>query len=146
MSTILDILHVSPVSFILCITFQDESILIWYSGRKEKQLKLSDVTKIIPGQRTVSLCTLHFFFFFFFLVKNFCFHIWDQSSFMIFHCVDKIFPFYVGQTVPYVVGYHWSLKRWTMDSLIGTLTYSCAHRLFFFFFCVCITMQLHTFW
>lgn len=34
---------------------QDESVLIWYSGKKEKQLKLSQVTRIIPGQRTVSV-------------------------------------------------------------------------------------------
>ncbi|XP_015576845.1 PH, RCC1 and FYVE domains-containing protein 1 isoform X1 [Ricinus communis] len=30
----------------------DESMLIWYSGKEEKQLKLSQVSKIIPGQRT----------------------------------------------------------------------------------------------
>ncbi|XP_020252996.1 uncharacterized protein LOC109830210 [Asparagus officinalis] len=30
----------------------DESILIWYSERKEKQLKLGHVSRIIPGQRT----------------------------------------------------------------------------------------------
>ncbi|XP_077224014.1 PH, RCC1 and FYVE domains-containing protein 1-like [Tasmannia lanceolata] len=30
----------------------DESVLIWYSGKDEKQLKLSHVSKIIPGQRT----------------------------------------------------------------------------------------------
>ncbi|XP_008808052.2 PH, RCC1 and FYVE domains-containing protein 1 [Phoenix dactylifera] len=30
----------------------DESVLIWYSGKDEKQLKLSQVSKIIPGQRT----------------------------------------------------------------------------------------------
>ncbi|XP_042470728.1 PH, RCC1 and FYVE domains-containing protein 1-like isoform X1 [Zingiber officinale] len=30
----------------------DEATLIWYSGRDEKQLKLSQVSKIIPGQRT----------------------------------------------------------------------------------------------
>ncbi|XP_010683221.2 PH, RCC1 and FYVE domains-containing protein 1 [Beta vulgaris subsp. vulgaris] len=30
----------------------DESVLIWYSGREEKQLKLSQVSRIIPGQRT----------------------------------------------------------------------------------------------
>lgn len=35
--------------------FQDESVLIWYSGKEEKQLKLSHVSRIIPGQRTVSL-------------------------------------------------------------------------------------------
>lgn len=33
--------------------FQDESILVWYSGKEEKHLKLSQVSKIIPGQRTV---------------------------------------------------------------------------------------------
>ncbi|PIA62631.1 hypothetical protein AQUCO_00200561v1 [Aquilegia coerulea] len=32
--------------------FQDESTLIWYSGKDEKQLKLSHVSRIIPGQRT----------------------------------------------------------------------------------------------
>lgn len=30
----------------------DESVLIWYSGKEEKQLKLSHVSRIIPGQRT----------------------------------------------------------------------------------------------
>lgn len=30
----------------------DESALLWYSGKDEKQLKLSTVSKIIPGQRT----------------------------------------------------------------------------------------------
>ncbi|GAV80316.1 RCC1 domain-containing protein/FYVE domain-containing protein/BRX domain-containing protein/BRX_N domain-containing protein [Cephalotus follicularis] len=30
----------------------DESFLIWYSGKEEKHLKLSHVTRIIPGQRT----------------------------------------------------------------------------------------------
>lgn len=30
----------------------DESLLIWYSGKEEKQLKLSQVSRIIPGQRT----------------------------------------------------------------------------------------------
>ncbi|XP_027345845.1 PH, RCC1 and FYVE domains-containing protein 1-like [Abrus precatorius] len=30
----------------------DESLLLWYSGKEEKQLKLSTVSKIIPGQRT----------------------------------------------------------------------------------------------
>ena len=34
--------------------FQDESLLIWYSGKEEKQLKLNNVSRIIPGQRTVS--------------------------------------------------------------------------------------------
>ncbi|XP_077246976.1 regulator of chromosome condensation (RCC1) family with FYVE zinc finger domain-containing protein [Tasmannia lanceolata] len=32
----------------------DEKVLIWYSGKEEKQLKLSLITKIIPGQRTVN--------------------------------------------------------------------------------------------
>ncbi|CAA6658771.1 unnamed protein product [Spirodela intermedia] len=30
----------------------DESILVWFSGKEEKHLKLSQVSKIIPGQRT----------------------------------------------------------------------------------------------
>ncbi|GFQ02894.1 ultraviolet-b receptor uvr8 [Phtheirospermum japonicum] len=30
----------------------DESVLIWYSGKEEKHLKLSHVTRIISGQRT----------------------------------------------------------------------------------------------
>ncbi|XP_058096545.1 PH, RCC1 and FYVE domains-containing protein 1-like [Magnolia sinica] len=30
----------------------DESLLLWYSGKDEKQLKLSHVSRIIPGQRT----------------------------------------------------------------------------------------------
>lgn len=37
----------------LCFV-QDESILIWISGKEEKHLKLSHVSRIIPGQRTVS--------------------------------------------------------------------------------------------
>ena len=32
----------------------DESLLIWYSGKEEKQIKLSTVAKIIPGQRTAT--------------------------------------------------------------------------------------------
>ncbi|XP_010246209.1 PREDICTED: uncharacterized protein LOC104589558 isoform X2 [Nelumbo nucifera] len=32
----------------------DEKLLIWYSGKEEKQLRLTSVTKIIPGQRTVN--------------------------------------------------------------------------------------------
>ncbi|CBI17017.3 unnamed protein product, partial [Vitis vinifera] len=34
--------------------FQDESMLIWYFGKKVKQLKLSNVSRIILGQCTVS--------------------------------------------------------------------------------------------
>ncbi|XP_050237803.1 PH, RCC1 and FYVE domains-containing protein 1-like isoform X2 [Mercurialis annua] len=30
----------------------DESLLVWYSGKEEKHLKLTQVSKIIPGQRT----------------------------------------------------------------------------------------------
>eukprot|EP00252_Welwitschia_mirabilis_P008654 TRINITY_DN20650_c0_g1_i1.p1 TRINITY_DN20650_c0_g1~~TRINITY_DN20650_c0_g1_i1.p1 ORF type:complete len:1115 (+),score=250.60 TRINITY_DN20650_c0_g1_i1:356-3700(+) len=30
----------------------DESVLVWYSGKEEKHLRLSHVTRIIPGQRT----------------------------------------------------------------------------------------------
>ncbi|RVW27572.1 hypothetical protein CK203_097519 [Vitis vinifera] len=37
--------------------FQDESVLIWLSGKEEKRLKLSHVSRIIPGQRTVSFST-----------------------------------------------------------------------------------------
>lgn len=36
------------------IEFQDETVLIWYSGKEEKKLKLSQVSSITPGQRTVS--------------------------------------------------------------------------------------------
>ncbi|KAK9119309.1 hypothetical protein Scep_017402 [Stephania cephalantha] len=32
--------------------FKDESALIWYSGKDEKHLKLTHVSRIIPGQRT----------------------------------------------------------------------------------------------
>ncbi|CAK9184407.1 unnamed protein product [Ilex paraguariensis] len=32
--------------------FQDESVLIWFSGKEEKHLKLSEVSRIISGQRT----------------------------------------------------------------------------------------------
>eukprot|EP00252_Welwitschia_mirabilis_P028040 TRINITY_DN9938_c0_g1_i3.p1 TRINITY_DN9938_c0_g1~~TRINITY_DN9938_c0_g1_i3.p1 ORF type:complete len:274 (-),score=44.19 TRINITY_DN9938_c0_g1_i3:192-1013(-) len=32
----------------------DERSLIWFSGKEEKQLRLSSVTKIIPGQRTTN--------------------------------------------------------------------------------------------
>jgi hypothetical protein len=46
----------------LCLTLfaspsllQDETALIWYSHKKEKFLRLSSVSKVIPGQRTVSL-------------------------------------------------------------------------------------------
>ena len=31
------------------------SVLIWFSGKEEKHLKLSHVSRIISGQRTVSL-------------------------------------------------------------------------------------------
>ncbi|KAL1187764.1 PH, RCC1 and FYVE domains-containing protein 1 [Cardamine amara subsp. amara] len=30
----------------------DESALVWYSGKEEKQMKLSQVLRIVPGQRT----------------------------------------------------------------------------------------------
>lgn len=39
-----------------CFSDQDESLLIWYSGKEEKHIKLCTVSKIIPGQRTVSYC------------------------------------------------------------------------------------------
>lgn len=32
----------------------DEKVLIWYSGEKEKHLKLNSVSKIVPGQKTVN--------------------------------------------------------------------------------------------
>ncbi|CAD5314668.1 unnamed protein product [Arabidopsis thaliana] len=32
--------------------FEDESALVWYSGKEEKQIKLSQVLRIVPGQRT----------------------------------------------------------------------------------------------
>ncbi|XP_047178682.1 PH, RCC1 and FYVE domains-containing protein 1-like isoform X1 [Vigna umbellata] len=32
----------------------DESLLLWYSGKEEKQLKLGTVSRIIPGQRTAT--------------------------------------------------------------------------------------------
>lgn len=38
----------------LVFGFQDESVLIWFSGKEEKHLKLSHVSRIISGQRTVS--------------------------------------------------------------------------------------------
>ncbi|KAL2515900.1 Regulator of chromosome condensation (RCC1) family with FYVE zinc finger domain [Forsythia ovata] len=34
---------------------KDETTIIWYSGRKEKQLRLNQVSRVIPGQRTVLL-------------------------------------------------------------------------------------------
>lgn len=40
---------------------QDEIFLLWYCGKTEKRLKLSSVTRIIPGQRTVSFLLMHFF-------------------------------------------------------------------------------------
>lgn len=39
-------------------SFQDESVLIWFSGKEEKHLRLTHVSRIIPGQRTVSWCSL----------------------------------------------------------------------------------------
>lgn len=41
-------------SLVTCFSFQDESNLIWFSGKEEKHLKLGHVSRIIPGQRTVS--------------------------------------------------------------------------------------------
>jgi hypothetical protein len=41
------------------MTVQDESALIWYSGSEEKRLWLNAVSRIVPGQRTVStFCSL----------------------------------------------------------------------------------------
>jgi len=59
-------------NFKFLFTFQDESTLIWYSGRKEKQLKLSNVSKIIPGQRTVSSCNHYLVIFLFVLIAYKC--------------------------------------------------------------------------
>ncbi|KAK3426462.1 hypothetical protein EUGRSUZ_F02909 [Eucalyptus grandis] len=36
------------------VLFQDEKFMIWYSGQEEKQLRLSSVTEVIRGQRTVN--------------------------------------------------------------------------------------------
>lgn len=33
---------------------QDETTLVWYIGKEEKKLRLIHVSRIIPGQRTVS--------------------------------------------------------------------------------------------
>ncbi|KAL5992127.1 hypothetical protein ACLOJK_013042 [Asimina triloba] len=44
--------NIVVISHAARIFADDESLLIWYSGKHEKQLKLSAVTKIIPGQRT----------------------------------------------------------------------------------------------
>ena len=46
---------VESIWFVYC--FQDESILIWFSGKEEKRLKLTNVSRIISGQRTVSFLT-----------------------------------------------------------------------------------------
>lgn len=43
---------VSLMDFLMC---QDESAVIWYHDKEEKQLELCHVSRIIPGQRTVSL-------------------------------------------------------------------------------------------
>ncbi|KAK3226730.1 hypothetical protein Dsin_006592 [Dipteronia sinensis] len=34
-------------------SMKDEKLLIWYSGKEEKQVKLSHISRIIPGQRTI---------------------------------------------------------------------------------------------
>jgi hypothetical protein len=46
-----------------CYCSQDETMLIWYSGRMEKQLNLIQVSRIIPGQRTVCLYLDNFLFY-----------------------------------------------------------------------------------
>ena len=47
----------SPTIYIDHVFFccQDETMLIWYTGKVEKQLRLNQVSRIIPGQRTVSM-------------------------------------------------------------------------------------------
>ena len=42
------------IAYLNVYSFQDESVLIWFSGKEEKHLKLSHVSRIISGQRTVS--------------------------------------------------------------------------------------------
>ncbi|KAK6924991.1 FYVE zinc finger [Dillenia turbinata] len=47
--------NLSPASTCLCVhrfLTQDETSIIWYADHKEKQLKLSHVSRILPGQRT----------------------------------------------------------------------------------------------
>lgn len=51
---------------------QDEIYLLWYCGKKEKRLKLSSVTRIIPGQRTVSL--IH-------VLNQFCWRFWTKECY-----------------------------------------------------------------
>lgn len=60
---------------------QDEIFLLWYCGKTEKRLKLSSVTRIIPGQRTVSL----------FLVDVF---LWsaDSECYFVFQSVFRRYP------------------------------------------------------
>ncbi|KAH6821281.1 hypothetical protein C2S53_015274 [Perilla frutescens var. hirtella] len=38
--------------FNICRSIKDETALIWYAGKEQKQLQLSQVSRIIPGQRT----------------------------------------------------------------------------------------------
>jgi len=40
--------------YVIFLSFQDEKFLIWYSGEKENQLRLSSITNVIRGQSTVS--------------------------------------------------------------------------------------------
>lgn len=48
-------LFLLTVLFVVSFFFlKDENAIIWYSGSQEKQLNLNQVSKIIPGQRTVS--------------------------------------------------------------------------------------------
>lgn len=47
-------LHIRVEEVVLSI-LQDESTLIWYYGKDERRLELRHVSKIIPGQRTVSM-------------------------------------------------------------------------------------------
>lgn len=46
----------SLILFVSHFLLQDETALIWYSHKREKFLRLSSVSKVIPGQRTV--CSL----------------------------------------------------------------------------------------
>lgn len=47
-------IFVFETSYAWACLFQDESTLIWFSDKEEKHLKLSRVSRIISGQRTVS--------------------------------------------------------------------------------------------
>lgn len=47
--------NVSATHLFELFGLQDEKILIWYSGEKEKHLNLDAVSKVISGQQTVCI-------------------------------------------------------------------------------------------